>query len=61
MPRGQHQPCSAFQRAAAAVFGSDVIPFSPALAGTLLYRGFTLWLPTVPGLLSAKKALDGGG
>ena len=31
------------------------VPLEAALAGTLLLRGFTLWLPLVPGLLLARR------
>lgn len=46
-----------FEAACVTLLHAGRIPFGPALAGTLLFRGFTLWLPMVPGLLSAKRAL----
>jgi glycosyltransferase 2 family protein len=33
------------------------IPFEAALSATLLYRGFTLWLPLIPGGLLLRRAL----
>ena len=31
------------------------VPATPALAATLLFRGLSLWLPLVPGFVSARK------
>ena len=47
-----------FEAACVALLHAGRVPFSPALAATLLLRGFTLWLPMVPGLFTAKQALD---
>lgn len=33
------------------------VPVAPALAGTLLLRGFTLWLPMIPGFLLIRRSL----
>ncbi len=33
------------------------IPFEAALSATLLFRGFTLWLPLIPGMLTSRHAL----
>ena len=33
------------------------IPFEAALSATLLFRGFTLWLPLVPGMVAARRDL----
>jgi uncharacterized protein (TIRG00374 family) len=33
------------------------VPFEAALSGTLLFRGFTLWLPLIPGMISSRKIL----
>jgi uncharacterized membrane protein YbhN (UPF0104 family) len=33
------------------------IPLEPAFAATLLLRGFTMWLPMIPGLWFARRAL----
>ena len=30
------------------------VPVEAALTGTLLFRGFTLWLPLIPGILLAR-------
>ena len=47
-----------FEAACVTLLHAGSVPVGTAIAGTLLFRGFTLWLPMVPGLLSAKKALD---
>jgi uncharacterized protein (TIRG00374 family) len=36
------------------------IPFEPALAATLLLRGFTLWLPLLPGLVVTRRMAKWG-
>jgi uncharacterized membrane protein YbhN (UPF0104 family) len=33
------------------------VPFEAALSATLLFRGFTLWLPLVPGMFAARRHL----
>jgi uncharacterized membrane protein YbhN (UPF0104 family) len=33
------------------------VPFEAALSATLLFRGFTLWLPLLPGMLAARRDL----
>jgi uncharacterized protein (TIRG00374 family) len=33
------------------------VPFEAALSGTLLFRGFTLWLPLLPGLFTTRRHL----
>ena len=33
------------------------VPFEAALSATLLFRGFTLWLPLLPGMIAARKDL----
>jgi uncharacterized membrane protein YbhN (UPF0104 family) len=33
------------------------VPFEAALSATLLYRGFTLWLPLVVGLIMSRREL----
>jgi uncharacterized protein (TIRG00374 family) len=35
------------------------VPFEAALSATLLFRGFTLWLPLVPGGILLRKELKG--
>jgi uncharacterized membrane protein YbhN (UPF0104 family) len=47
-----------FEAACVTLLHAGGVPFGPALAATLLFRGFTLWLPMVPGLFSARRALD---
>lgn len=46
-----------FEAGSVAVFGWLGVPFELAVAGTLLYRAFTLWLPMAPGLLLARREL----
>jgi uncharacterized protein (TIRG00374 family) len=36
------------------------VPLAAALAGTLLLRGFTLWLPLIPGLYLMRRSLRHG-
>ena len=31
------------------------VPFEAALSATLLFRGFTLWLPLIPGMFAARR------
>jgi uncharacterized protein (TIRG00374 family) len=33
------------------------VPFEAALSGTLLFRGYTLWAPLIPGMFSARRQL----
>jgi glycosyltransferase 2 family protein len=33
------------------------VPFEAALSATLLFRGFTLWLPLIPGGILLRRAL----
>ena len=33
------------------------VPFEAALSATLLFRGFTLWLPLLPGMVAARRDL----
>lgn len=33
------------------------VPFEAALSATLLFRGFTLWLPLIPGLITTRRHL----
>jgi hypothetical protein len=47
-----------FEAACVTMLHAGLVPLEPALAGTLLFRGFTLWLPMIPGLLSARRALS---
>jgi glycosyltransferase 2 family protein len=34
------------------------VPVAPALTGTLLFRGFTMWLPMLPGMWLARRELS---
>jgi uncharacterized protein (TIRG00374 family) len=33
------------------------VPFEAAFSGTLLFRGFTLWVPLIPGMFAARRQL----
>ena len=33
------------------------VPFEAALSATLLFRGYTLWVPLVPGMIAARRQL----
>jgi uncharacterized protein (TIRG00374 family) len=33
------------------------VPFEAALSATLLFRGYTLWLPLLPGMIAARRQL----
>ena len=33
------------------------VPFEAAVSATLLFRGFTLWLPLIPGMIAARRDL----
>lgn len=33
------------------------VPFEAALSATLLFRGFTLWLPLIPGMIATRRQL----
>jgi uncharacterized protein (TIRG00374 family) len=33
------------------------VPFEAAISATLLFRGFTLWLPLIPGMIAARRDL----
>ncbi|MDB5691870.1 MAG: hypothetical protein JWO81_933 [Alphaproteobacteria bacterium] len=45
----------AFEGASTAMLRLLGTPLEPALAATLLLRGFTLWLPLIPGLLVTRR------
>jgi uncharacterized membrane protein YbhN (UPF0104 family) len=49
-----------FEAGSVALLHAGGVPLEPALAGTLLFRGFTLWLPMLPGLVTTRRALDVG-
>ena len=48
-----------FESAAVTLLHLAGARLEPALAGTLLFRGFTLWLPMLPGLWCTRWALRG--
>ena len=50
-----------FEAACVAMLGTIGVPLDAALAATLLLRGFTLWLPMLPGLLLARRELKNSG
>jgi uncharacterized protein (TIRG00374 family) len=35
------------------------VPFEAALSATLLFRGYTLWVPLIPGMFAARRQLKG--
>jgi uncharacterized membrane protein YbhN (UPF0104 family) len=47
-----------FEAASVVVLHGASVPLEPALAATLVFRGFTLWLPMLPGLWFARQALQ---
>ena len=48
-----------FEAVAVATLGILHVPIEAALTATLLLRGFTFWLPMLPGLIMAKKEIGG--
>jgi glycosyltransferase 2 family protein len=46
-----------FEGSAIAMLSLMGIPFEAALSATLLYRGFTLWLPLIAGLILSRREL----
>lgn len=46
-----------FEGASVAMLHLFGVPLAPALAATLLLRGFTFWLPMLPGLWLARKEM----
>ncbi len=34
------------------------VPFEAALSATLLFRGYTLWVPLIPGMFAARRQLE---
>lgn len=46
-----------FEASCVAVLGAAGVPLEAALTATLLLRGFTLWLPMLPGLWVTRRAL----
>ncbi|MDA8164980.1 MAG: lysylphosphatidylglycerol synthase transmembrane domain-containing protein [Desulfobacteraceae bacterium] len=50
-----------FEGASIAMLHLFEVPFAPALAATLLLRGFTFWLPMLPGMWLARREMAKGG
>jgi uncharacterized protein (TIRG00374 family) len=48
-----------FEATCVAMLGALGVPLEAALTATLLLRGFTLWLPMLPGLWIARRELAG--
>jgi uncharacterized membrane protein YbhN (UPF0104 family) len=48
-----------FEGTCVLLLGRHGVPLHAALAATLLLRGFTFWLPMVPGLVLARRELRG--
>ena len=46
-----------FEATSIAMLRAVGVPFEAALSGTLLLRGFTLWLPLLLGMLVARRTL----
>jgi uncharacterized protein (TIRG00374 family) len=46
-----------FEAVSIAMLRATGMPFEAALSATLLFRGYTLWLPLVPGLFAARRQL----
>jgi uncharacterized membrane protein YbhN (UPF0104 family) len=46
-----------FEAGSVSVLHMSGLPIGPALAATLIFRGFTLWLPMLPGLVAARRVL----
>lgn len=46
-----------FEAVSIAMLRAMDVPFEAALSATLLFRGFTLWLPLLPGMIAARRQL----
>ncbi len=46
-----------FETASVLALRAMGVDFAPALSATLLFRGFTLWLPLIPGMIAARGHL----
>lgn len=46
-----------FEAASIATLGVQGVPFEAAVSATLLFRGFELWLPLVPGMITTRRHL----
>ena len=47
-----------FEAASVAMLHVSGAPIEAALAGTLLFRGLTLWVPLLPGLILARQDVE---
>jgi uncharacterized protein (TIRG00374 family) len=46
-----------FEAVSIAMLRALGVPFEAALSATLLFRGYTLWLPLLPGMVAARRQL----
>jgi uncharacterized protein (TIRG00374 family) len=46
-----------FEAVSIAMLRAMGVPFEAALSATLLFRGYTLWVPLIPGMFAARKQL----
>lgn len=46
-----------FEAVSIAMLRAMGVPFEAALSATLLFRGYTLWLPLLPGVIAARRQL----
>jgi uncharacterized membrane protein YbhN (UPF0104 family) len=46
-----------FEAVSIATLRAKGVPFEAALSATLLFRGYTLWLPLIPGMFAARRQL----
>ena len=46
-----------FEAVSIAMLRATGVPFEAALSATLLFRGYTLWVPLVPGMIAARRQL----
>jgi glycosyltransferase 2 family protein len=46
-----------FEAVSIATLRAKGVPFEAALSATLLFRGYTLWIPLIPGMFAARRQL----
>ena len=46
-----------FEAVSIGMLGAMGVPFEAALSATLLFRGYTLWVPLIPGMFAARRQL----
>lgn len=46
-----------FEAVSIGMLRASGVPFEAALSATLLFRGYTLWLPLVPGMIATRRQL----